>query len=278
MAPADPTPAAARDFDERVSDYRRTTREAPRTGAKAARYASATASALALAGGAEAGVIYSGVQNLSFELVPPGSPATPQQSLDLDLDGAFGDDVRLRMYWYTYSRVSGGAYSTYFFYTNQAVAGLQQVPFVLPNAADLLLNGTFDVQRLSSGQTISAGAGAFGDGWRRLNSYSEFSGLEQGTWPASGAGFVGLALKRGADTHYGWIRLQLEDQGSLNGPPDGASDKITVVDWAWETVADRPIVAGAVVPEPSTLQLLAAGALGVHVFRKRTRREDRGEA
>ena len=103
-----------------------------------------------------------------------------------------------------------------------------------------------------------------------MNSYSEF-GPERGTWAPSGTGFLGLAFDRGGDTHYGWIRLQLEDQGSFNGPPEGASDKITVVDWAWNNVPGAPILAGAIVPEPSSLQLLASGVLGAMAWRKRNR-------
>ena len=96
-----------------------------------------------------------------------------------------------------------------------------------------------------------------------------------GPWSASDTGILGLAIQRGGNTHYGWIRLQLED---LDGPvsgPDGASDRITIVDWAWNDTAGEGIIAGAV-PEPSTLQLLAAGFLGVHAFRRRRRERATG--
>lgn len=256
-----------RDLDERLGHYRSTTRRAQssRTGAQVTRYAAATASALALAGSAEAAVIYSGIQNITIQNNPGGAPTYDRAGIDLD--GAFGDDVDLSVSWYQYSRVSGGQYSTYFFYTNQAAARAD----AQPNGAGILQNSTFQARRLSFGQTISAG-GAFAGAALRLNYYTEYhTPVFAGSWPGSGTGFLGVQIQRDGETHYGWIRLQLEDLSSAKDGPEGASDRITVVDWAYQSVADASIQAGQTVPEPSTgtLTLLATGAAGALTWRRR---------
>jgi hypothetical protein len=61
-------------------------------------------------------------------------------------------------------------------------------------------------------------------------------------------------------THYGWMRVGLA--GALNGQPR------TIVEYAYESVAGQGIQAGAV-PEPGTLGLLAMGAAGLVVSRRR---------
>ncbi len=257
-----------RGLDERLGHYRRTTGRAQssRPGGQVTRYAAATASALALAGSAEAAVIYSGVQNITIQNNPGGAP-TYDRAL-IDLDGAFGDDVELGVSWYQYSRVSGGQYGTYFFYTNLANARAQ----ALPNGAGILQNSTFQARRLSFGQTISAGGAFFAGAALRLNYYSEYhTPVFPGSWPGSGSGFLGVQIQRDGETHYGWIRLELEDLSSAKDGPEGVSDRITVVDWAYQSTADAPIQAGQTVPEPSTgaLTLLATGAAGALTWRRR---------
>ncbi|MCP3881562.1 MAG: PEP-CTERM sorting domain-containing protein [Sulfitobacter sp.] len=99
-------------------------------------------------------------------------------------------------------------------------------------------------------------------------------------------GFVGIRL---ASDNYGWIRLQQVEDLGVNQPyttilsqfnpprqPFGTgtnfADRLTVIDWAYETsggaihVGDTGSVS---VPEPSPLALLAAGALGIGAFRRR---------
>ncbi len=171
------------------------------------------------------------------------------------------------MSWYQYSRISGGQYSTYFFYTNRAAAHVG----ARPNGAAILENSTFQAKRLSSGDTISSG-GVFRGNGLRLNYYSEYHNPAfPGSWPGSGTGFLGVQIQRDGDVHYGWIRLQLEDLSSLKDGPEGASDRVTVVDWAYQSVAGAPIEAGQTVPEPSTgtLTLLATGAAGALTWRRR---------
>jgi hypothetical protein len=60
--------------------------------------------------------------------------------------------------------------------------------------------------------------------------------------------------------HYGWIRAFIAE----------ISNDITVLDYAYENLANKAIVAGSV-PEPATLALLLIGACGVAARRRRLR-------
>src|SRR3972149_260780 len=80
--------------------------------------------------------------------------------------------------------------------------------------------------------------------------------------------YAGIALLIGRDTHYGWLRMKTEPIDPITGaaaPPLTG----TIFDWAYESVPDTAIAAGA--PEPSSLALLAAGA-GAGAFGLRRRR------
>ena len=108
---------------------------------------------------------------------------------------------------------------------------------------------------------------------------SGLTNLTLGNFPLGVTGIAGVKLANG---DYGWIRLRLDDLG-LNQPfstllggnslGDGKNypDKITVIDWAYDN-SGATIHAGATgqaVPEPSSLALLAAGAMGISAFRRR---------
>jgi len=58
----------------------------------------------------------------------------------------------------------------------------------------------------------------------------------------------------------------------------GFTDKVTAVDWAYESTVGAPIRAGAI-PEPSTLALasLAMGCAGLAALRRRRQLQTSGE-
>jgi hypothetical protein len=73
------------------------------------------------------------------------------------------------------------------------------------------------------------------------------------------SGFAGLSfgLPGESGVHYGWAELQNSSAG------------LTVVEVGYETQQDTGIVTPGLVPEPGTLALLAAGAVGVLALRRR---------
>lgn len=74
--------------------------------------------------------------------------------------------------------------------------------------------------------------------------------------------FAGVEFEINGDTHYGWVRISNFDLGG------------NVLDWAYETRANTPILAGAV-PEPSVWALLFGGGV-LMVWFRRKRNERRG--
>lgn len=77
--------------------------------------------------------------------------------------------------------------------------------------------------------------------------------------------FAGLQILDGPNTYYGWVQLQVTN----NGNPTS----INAVNWAYNDVSGESIAAGegAGVPEPGTaaLSLLAFGSAGVLAWRRR---------
>lgn len=76
------------------------------------------------------------------------------------------------------------------------------------------------------------------------------------------SGFLGLRFLINGQLHYGWADLEV--QADLN---DGGYSG-TLIGYAYDTVANQPILAGeSGAPEPGTLGLLALGWLGLGFWR-----------
>lgn len=124
--------------------------------------------------------------------------------------------------------------------------------YVYPGTA-----GTFTwryAHKLDSGDPIGPGADFQTHGG--LGSFSTVNSSIWGEWPGEGEGFAGVQFAISGNTHYGWIRMIVDD-----------FMRPTVMGYAFETEKDTPIPAGAV-PEPCSLGMLALGAVGVTAMRK----------
>ncbi|QDT67750.1 PEP-CTERM motif protein [Planctomycetes bacterium MalM25] len=198
--------------------------------ARKAAYTLAAGAAVGAAGSADAAIVYSGVQDI---------PVGQFGSQDLNLDGDAYNDILLKNYVF-----GGGNYQGAYvnFFPGKVVgfsAGL--------NYASALAEGDLIDSTTTAGGPFSASL-AYG----AANPNAEFNS-------ADGA-FIGLEFPINAVSHFGWVRVTI----------DNAAGSFVINDWAYESEPGVGITAGAV-PEPGSLGLLAAGAAGVAALRKRRR-------
>ncbi|TWT47552.1 PEP-CTERM sorting domain-containing protein [Botrimarina hoheduenensis] len=196
------------------------------TAQKVAYSIAAGAAAAAVGAEANAAVVYSGVQDL---------PIAQFSSQDLNLDGDAYNDILLKNY------VFGGNYqgATVNFFPGKVVgfnAGLSYAT------------------ALSDGDVIDAAATAGGPFAVSLaygaNPNSQFDN-------AVGA-FLGLEFPINGMSHFGWIRVTIDNAGGT----------FVINDWAYNSTPGEGLLAGQI-PEPGSLGLLAAGAAGVAALRRR---------
>ena len=231
-------------------------------------FATAAGSALAMAGGAEAAVIFSGPQNIYVAIAPP-TVTSVFSFIDIDNDGVndLGFEVNAS-YQPPYSNPTYSSYYSGFSSQRALVFGFAPGGVLQASVAlDLGYNGP---QKFSSGQSVSSGANftsnsaAFNQGMSVLLQ----GNMPSGNWLGTENGTIGFRLKKGGDFHYGWLRVELVDpttpQGQ-NGFADGISDQIKIVEWAYEDTPNTPIP----VPEPSAIAMLAAGVSGLAAWRRR---------
>jgi MYXO-CTERM domain-containing protein len=81
-----------------------------------------------------------------------------------------------------------------------------------------------------------------------LYNYADPGGA--GNFPSSGTGFVGFGFGGGVNFNYGWMRFTL----------DGPTRRVTLVDWAYESVVNQSIQVGTV-PAPGVLAVMAVAGL-----------------
>jgi hypothetical protein len=72
----------------------------------------------------------------------------------------------------------------------------------------------------------------------------------EGNFPSTGTGFVGFGFGGGVNFNYGWMRFTLE----------GPTRRVTLVDWAYESVTNQSIAVGTV-PAPGVLAVMAVAGL-----------------
>lgn len=72
----------------------------------------------------------------------------------------------------------------------------------------------------------------------------------EGNFPSTGTGFVGFGFGGGVNFNYGWMRFTLE----------APTRRVTLVDWAYESVVNQSIQVGTV-PAPGVLAVMAVAGL-----------------
>jgi hypothetical protein len=230
---------------------------------KLAAYLIAGGAAVAAAEEGRADIIYSGPQNISIN----------QSSFALDLNGDGVTD-------YTFAN------SQTFVTVGKPPNTMQQLQSasltVTPSgsnevAADTVTNKgvtttTADASVLSFGTSLSGLT--FSNTSPQMAAAGKGAPKQPGNWTGVTDQFLGLRFDINGQQHYGWAELSVGS--AANGLP------ATLEGWAYDTTANEPIAAGQVapvlVPEPSSLALLAAGAAGLAAYRYGRRRHDADQA
>ena len=187
-------------------------------------------SVLAVAGGASADIVYSGDLGLTVS------------SGDAAIDVSIGDNT------WQFGVLLGGPLDYTFVTALNEGAGL-----FVPIANE------FSARNFAAGDnigTITSVLNMFplGPGGENINLTMHDYVSGEGTFDASGTGFVGFGFGGGIDFNYGWMQFTLDvDENSM-------SHSITLVDFAYNDDVNGSIEVGAI-PAPGAIALLSIAGL-----------------
>ncbi len=238
---------------------------------------SASAGALVLLGlPANSQVAYSGVQNLETEF--------PNDTLSIDLNADGTDDFGFIFYHSTSEEVSSGGlvynwYGRYAViinqrtdsYKNSWLTGFSTITFPSYYGTSAVSYRLPVIRPVEEGELIGSSA----SGWEGIShpsflgalavrqsnqtvyGTSSFSNSLSAGKFRSDTSYIGLRFHIGSELHYGWLRVHLTDTIA----------PVTLIDWAYESTADKAIQAGdgliADLP-PSLLFSLTGGGMSAN--------------
>lgn len=284
-------------FSDQLRGYSRMVSAKLEVNRQAAAVTAAAGATLSAHHAAEAAIVYSGPVSMTTAAVYSNFA---RQVTTFSMDGLanFG--------------ISAAQFPTYYLYGLRAVAfgttgAVNSTGAPGPKGEEIVFapgqGGQNQPDRLGAGATIDANSPWFapainpGNGNKLLaaaNNYAPYSAVGGSNWPNPAAGFAqypygnfysatGFAGVRfdtagGAAKHHGWVRLRLTNNGFGGFTPHAQVGRVDVIDWAYNTVPNAPIVAGQI-PEPTTAALGTLGALAVGASSvRRIRRERQSKA
>ncbi len=192
--------------------------------------------AYTLAAGAAASTAATASADISYS-GPQDISIAQFSAVNLNLDGDAYADMLLKNYVFLGGNYQGAL-------VNFAPGRMVGFSLGLSYASALQQGDLIDATTTGSGPF--QGSLAYGSG----NPNAEFNSVTDA--------YIGLEFPINGLSHFGWIRVDI----------DNAAGTFVVRDWAYNTDPGAGLLAGQV-PEPSTLGMLAAGALGVAALRRR---------
>jgi hypothetical protein len=207
---------------------------APSLTRRAAYTLAAAAAASGVTSDADAAIAY---YNPEPDLVVPLTEFPNQQSYFLDINNDSLADVRFDNFDFF-----GGNYQALYvqYFPGKAVGFFGSFPYVTALSAGASIDST----------TTSGGP---------FDAVLSYPPNPQSQFATANGAFIGLGFPIGpTDVYYAWVRVDIN-----NG-----AGTFTIRDYAFNTDAFTPIKAGQT-PEPGTLGMLAAGALGLLGMRRK---------
>jgi len=208
-------------------------------------YSLVAGAALVAAGHADAGIVYSGPQNITVDA------ANPNRSIDFD--GSPADfDIRFAGWGTTYSSWGNSL-------NIQPNTSNEIVPVDLGKKGRYAAN--FAQSAMVDACAYWGGSNARNLAWA---SYTSYYGSGSGGYFLGTSGYIGVRFGPPGDQKYGWIAFGANSDASVG----------IITGWAHEDSGDPIHVGdtgggGEPIPEPSGLALLAAGAAGLASMRKK---------